>query len=136
MGATRRTLTIFPPIKLSSVTTLAQQRSWVKCRWEMSLALASQFAPRTVSPQENREGLAESGHAVGGSSAGRVIALLELLFPLLITGHDLPDVRACFMEPRDAAVPLDVAFAGVVGRDRVLQVSVETALEVLQVLHA
>src|SRR5205814_1053635 len=85
----------------------------------------------------SRKYLPESRYAVGSCSRpGGYIALPELLFPLLITAHDLLHVRTRLAERRHAAIPLDVALAGVVGGDGVLQIAVETALQILEVLHA
>src|SRR5712691_3803928 len=113
MGATRRTLTIFPPVNLSSATTLAQPGITVKCQQEMRLA--------------------ECDGAIGRS---RRSVLLDLTFPLLVPADDLLDVRARFMEWRDSAVTLHIAFAGVVGGDGVLKIAVKTALQVFQIANA
>src|SRR5689334_1956802 len=65
-----------------------------------------------------------------------VVVLLELLLALLVTRHDLLHIRARLAERRHALVAADVALAGVVGGDGLLQIAVEAMGKVTEVLRA
>src|SRR5207245_9851581 len=104
------------PKNSSSEVTLAQQEGTVKC-----------WSEGTYSAQVHR--------AVGVSGRGRStlhVVSLELPRSLLVARHDPLHIRAGLVEGWHAAVTLHIALAGVVGGDRLLQVSVQTPLQVLQ----